>query len=287
MIIVKTEGGLGNQMFQYAFGKNLSIKYKKNYYLDTTWYFYKFFDQTPRNFELDKFQVSEINYLSKSKKFLNKIILIFSRKIKILQKIYQTEEQFHFNSKLKLNFFANYFTGYWQSYKYFDSIKVILQREFVPCEIDERSYNIIQKIKESYSLSIHIRRGDYVTNKNTHSFHGVCELNYYEEAIELIQRKRNEINLICIFSDDIDWVKQNLFIERIDVIYVSEIISDHIQEFEIMKQCHHNIIANSSFSWWSAYLNSNPEKIVIAPKKWFNDLSINTSDLFPKDWLLL
>ena len=133
---------------------------------------------------------------------------------------------------------------------------------------------------------MHIRRGDYVTNIHANIFHGLCDLDYYYKSINYI-RCNKQVDLICIFSDDIDWVKQNLFIEGVEIIYVSEFVIDHIQEFEIMKQCQHNIIANSSFSWWAAFLNSNPEKIVIAPKKWFNDESINTSDLCPQEWIRL
>ena len=207
-------------------------------------------------------------------------------KFKIFKSLCQNEVQFHYKPKIKFNFFVNYYSGYWQSYKYFYPIKDLLANEFIPNELSEKARGLINRIAVSQAISIHVRRGDYVNNASANSFHGLCDLDYYYKAVNDI-RCNKQVDLICIFSDDIDWVKQNLFIEGVDIIYVSEFVDDHIQEFEIMKQCQHNIIANSSFSWWAAFLNSNPEKIVIAPKKWFNDESINTSDLCPQEWIRL
>ena len=119
MVIIKTEGGLGNQMFQYAFGKQIAIKNKTNLYLDTTWYRIQFYNQTPRNFELNKFRIGQIKNITKEKKDLIIFFVYILRKFKIFKSLCQNEVQFHYKPKIKFNFFVNYYSGYWQSYKYF------------------------------------------------------------------------------------------------------------------------------------------------------------------------
>jgi hypothetical protein len=241
---------------------------------------------TTRSFELSELNITDLNVIESNRlvSFFSLILNQFSRRARAY--FFVGEEQFHFSELPKLNPFFTYLTGYWQSYKYFELIRDDLAYIFKPLHLDNYSKELIEKLKKNNSLSLHIRRGDYVTNFRANIFHGLCDLDYYNKAVNYI-RCIKQVDLICIFSDDIDWVKQNLFIEGVDIIYISEFVIDHIQEFEIMKQCQHNIIANSSFSWWAAFLNSNPEKIVIAPKKWFNDQSINTSDLCPQEWIRL
>ena len=271
MIIVNIIGGLGNQMFQYAIGKALSLKSKQKLKLDLT----SFKNYPLRNFELDVFkidpEIASTEEISQVKQ----------------NKLNFTEKYFHFDSEiLDLNQSA-FLVGYWQSEKYFINYKNIILKEFILKNELSHQSNQFQKIIEStVSVSLHIRRGDYVTNPTTNSVHGTCSLAYYKNAVSLISNRLKDPHFF-IFSDDLDWAKENLdFIDNITFVELDENIPDY-EEMYLMSQCKHNIIANSSFSWWGAWLNQNVDKIVIAPQKWFEDETINTNDLIPDSWIRL
>ena len=183
-----------------------------------------------------------------------------------------------------LNKKSLYLDGYWQTYKYFENIREILLEEFsLKEELNLENRNILNKIKSRNSISLHIRRGDYITNSHTSNVHGACSIHYYMEAIEYINR-RIDSPVYFIFSDDIQWVKENLEFNN-EKVYVD--INDGETAYcdlELMKNCQHNIIANSTFSWWGAWLNINKEKIVITPKKWMN-IKRDFSGLIPIGWI--
>jgi hypothetical protein len=142
---------------------------------------------------------------------------------------------------------------------------------------------LLKRVSSNNSVSVHIRRGDYVSNPHASKFHGTKGLDYYEKAVERIAETVKNPELFVI-SDDIEWCKENLRLP-----YKTTHIDGNagFEDMHIMSHCAHNIIANSSFSWWAAWLNTNPDKVVIAPKKWFNDESINTEDVVPKTWIRL
>jgi len=149
-----------------------------------------------------------------------------------------------------------------------------------------RKPQFAQQILAKESISLHIRRGDYVSNVYTNSVHGTCSLDYYQQAVTLLESKLNNPHFF-IFSDDLAWAKEHLsFIENVTFVELDVNIPDHDEMF-LMSQCLHHIIANSSFSWWGAWLNKNLDKIVIAPKRWFIDETYNTSDLIPDAWIRL
>ncbi|MEI6553564.1 MAG: alpha-1,2-fucosyltransferase, partial [bacterium] len=137
----------------------------------------------------------------------------------------------------------------------------------------------------SNSISIHIRRGDYISNQEANNFHGSCSIDYYTEAINIIKGKVSN-PIFFVFSDDIAWVKENL---KSDIVatWVSEYNLDNTEDLLLMSFCKHQIIANSSFSWWGAYLNRNINKIVIAPKKWIANKGYNTDEITPSSWIKL
>jgi hypothetical protein len=132
------------------------------------------------------------------------------------------------------------------------------------------------------AVSIHIRRGDYVLNTSTNKHHGVCNLDYYEAAVEYIREKIESLTFF-IFSDDIAWVKENLKLDN--AVFVSSPEIKDYEELILMSKCKHNIIANSSFSWWGAWLNQNPDKIVIAPRQWTTKKTADELDILPKSWI--
>ncbi len=293
MIIIQLQGGLGNQMFQYAFARLLVKKNNCTLKLDKS-----FFDAspnelsfTPRRFELgifknDYLQASsyEIRTLTQLS-FFNKIMtkLGFNK-----SKIF-LEPSFGFHRGALSIIAPVYIKGYFQSYKYFENQEMLIREIFsFPIEyLDGRNKSLLSKLQSEITISVHIRRGDYVNNKKTQQFHGNCSLEYYTNAISLLASK-NKVFTLIFFSDDSQWVK-----EQFETLPYSKIFVDYntnenswIDMF-LMSSCSHNIIANSSFSWWAAWLNMNKQKTIIAPKKWFADSERNTNDLIPPQWIRL
>jgi len=254
MIITKIQGGLGNQVFQWAYGKSLSIMYNNELFLDTTYYNNQLGD-TPRKYELNKFP----NLKYDSSNYGNK-------------KIIEVSDNFNYKELPYDDNYSYYLNGYWQSEKYFLNVSDIIRNELRPD--DETLEKLKVKVKEN-SVSLHIRRTDYITSNG---FHPVQTIEYYDKALEII----GEYNQIFVFSDDISWCKDNL--KYNNIFFVEN--QDNIEDLWLMSLCTHNIIANSSFSWWGAWLNQNQNKIVIAPKNWFGESSgLNQSDIIPNKWI--
>ncbi|MDR1877050.1 MAG: alpha-1,2-fucosyltransferase [Flavobacteriaceae bacterium] len=280
MVIVKLLGGLGNQMFQYAAGKALACKKNTSFYLNANAFItnYKYRSYDLRHFNIHEKSISlnearVVHYLSK-----------FNIAIKIYEEKSFTYQEDFFNQKSK----NIYFNGFFQSEKYFKNIEPILREDFkLLTPLSSPSEKILAVIKNVNSVSIHIRRGDYVTNTGANQLFGLCDLDYYKKAVRLIESKI-EAPHYFIFSDDIEWAKQNIQVgnSKTDFIDFND-SSKNYEDMELMKNCKHNIIANSSFSWWGAWLNDNPNKIVIAPKKWFASQEMDSKDLIPLTWVQL
>ena len=297
MICVKFFGGLGNQMFQYALGKSLSLKNGSEFVIDSSFYEKKFGDKltTQRSFELSVFNLKirevtkkELNILKPLHlRVLNTILIKLGFK-GIQFKKYFIEKNICFDSSIEAVQNSCYLSGYWQSYKYFENIKKELFHDFTFPEINDPSIlQILDNIFISKSVSLHIRRGDYLSmNKNNK--HICCDLGYYFLAIEYFKKIMSGV-IFFVFSDDIEWARINLNIGENAVYVTGNVDRKSYLDMQLMSYCKHNIIANSSFSWWGAWLNSNPDKIVIAPKIWFSDERLNnqTYDLIPKEWIRL
>ena len=177
-----------------------------------------------------------------------------------------------------------YLEGFWHSEKYFKDIENVIRQEFtIRDEPDALNKEMANKIMACEPVSIHIRRGDYVSDKKTNEFHGTCSLEYYNDAIGIITKEIKAPHFF-VFSDDPVWVQDNLKLKFSTTYLVYNGAEKAYEDLRLMSLCKHHIIANSSFSWWGAWLSGNPYKIVIAPKKWFNDETIDTSDLIPDEW---
>ncbi|MFZ6027456.1 MAG: alpha-1,2-fucosyltransferase [Chloroflexota bacterium] len=178
-----------------------------------------------------------------------------------------------------------YLHGYFQSERYFAANTALLRKEFsFRNEPTETNRKIARQIKATQAVSIHIRRGDYVSDTHTHQVHGVCSLEYYEESVKRVTSKVMAPHFY-VFSDDPVWVRENLHIEQ-PVTFISNNSPDQAHEdLHLMSLCQHHIIANSSFSWWGAWLNPNPDKIVMAPQRWYNDPNKDTRYLLPETWV--
>lgn len=291
MIIINLKGGIGNQLFQYALGRQLSLKNNTELFFDICAFrTYKW-----HKYSLDLFSIEEKFF---TRNFKNRILLRYYTYTQQSKQHYKrfklTEDTFKpFDSNI-LNAGKNtYLDGYWQSEKYFIQNKhIIINDLIIKRELNGINKEISATLNACNSVSIHIRRGNYVSNSEVNNTHGTCDSNYYDKSIKyIIHRVQNPH--FFIFSDEIEWAKSNFkinyphtFIDS-NIGYDGENYQDdkNVDDLRLMSLCKHNIIANSSFSWWGAWLNQNPEKIVVAPKKWFNDETIDTSDLIPENWI--
>lgn len=267
MIVVRILGGLGNQMFQYAYAKALQQKGFK-VTLDLS----KFRTYTLHGgYQLNHFKI-DLEAARPISSFLANIRLKKNRK----------ENSLLFDKSL-LTLSGNEFVkGYFQTEKYFSTIRDILLKEFViEKELSQTTKNFAATIEsKASSCSLHIRRGDYVSDKKTNTVHGTCSLTYYKKAIDIVLEKHQDTHFF-VFSDDISWTRENLKIEN--AIYIDHKTIPH-EDLYLMSLCQHNITANSSFSWWGAWLNTTKQKMVIAPKKWF----VNTeNEIACEKWIRL
>ena len=287
-IIVKLQGGLGNQLFQYAFGVAFKLKYNALVTYDTHMYTRKESDVlTKRTLEIEKLigGLTEVDQ-KKLKRYhwsLSKANLIkyWVHKLKgNLPAIIMNDLNAINFKTLSKNMYAD---GYWQSEKYFVEFRKELLNDLkfkISNEVHFES--IYDQIKaNTTTCSVHIRRGDYVTNELYNNVYLQLTKSYYDLAMNHIMKYDPDTKFI-IFSDDMDWVKDNLKFEN--AIYCSN-MNSAIEDLHLMSLCSHNIIANSTFSWWGAWLNNNKNKIVVSPKYWFNDVEKNKNDIIPNSWI--
>lgn len=297
MIVVKLMGGLGNQMFQYAFAKSLAIKNNTSLKIDLTF----LLDRTPRenfvfrDYDLDIFNI-EADFINeselanfKAKKSPSFIDRLFSRTIEP-ETIFLDEQNFHFDAANIVSGTNIYMNGYWQTEKYFQDIEAQIRKDFTfKYVFNEIENELNNQILHTNSVCVNFRRTDFVDLKSSADTHGLTEMAYYQNAVELVGKKIDNTHFY-IFSDDIDWCKENVKIDFpvifVDHVYKGFKFSAYLQ---LMKNCKHFIIPNSTFAWWAAWLSENEDKLVIAPQKWFKDqvLQSQTEDILPRKWIKL
>lgn len=282
MIIIRFIGGLGNQLFQYAFYKQLEVNYPqeeikvditefKNYALHNGFELERVFNLT-----LNKANQKEIIKVKSGRSFFAKV----KRKLVGYKSTHIFQDKFDYSHVGGRNL---YLDGYWQHPKFWelthDNLAKFLQFNI---DLSIKSKEILNKIKTENSISIHIRRGDYLLPQNANIFTN-CSLDYYQKSISYFEEKYPDISFY-VFSDDINWVKDNLKVDS-SVEFINHNTGNKSSEdLFLMSQCKHNIIANSSFSWWGAYLNKNPNNEVICPDRWWKDPNHNDEIYIPKNW---
>jgi hypothetical protein len=181
-----------------------------------------------------------------------------------------------------------YLHGFWQSEKYFKNIEGIIRSEFsLKDSLSQKTLEVSKKITtKQNTVSLHIRRGDYVTDIKTHNFLGLCSPDYYKKCVSHLGDALGNLN-IFVFSDDPVWARENLiFDHHLDFVDHND-IKHAYEDMYLMSLCEHNIIANSSFSWWGAWLNNNKNKKVFAPRKWIVNTNHTDLDVVPEDWSLI
>lgn len=286
-IIVSLQGGLGNQLFQYASAKALADQNNSELSFDLEWFKTSKtkYTVTNREFALAPFEITAaiepIKELPKNR---------ISRK---LYNIFFRKEAYNIYYEKSFNFDENFFKintpvhlkGYWQSYKYFQNIENTIRLDLgTPKNLSNASLTMMQKIQGSDAICLHIRRGDYVSNKHANDFHGLCELEYYNEALSIVS-KDLALPHCFIFSDEPGWVRENMLLPfTTTIVDINGPDTPH-EDLWLMAACRRFVIANSSLSWWGAWLSNHSDKIVVAPKKWFRNDSQDTSDLIPDNWI--
>lgn len=278
MVITRLIGGLGNQMFQYAIGRRLALDLGVRLIVDVTAFKqYTLHPPDILNYRIHGIKMSRGGLLFDRVSSLPLLTRILGLQVR-------GEKSFSFDSAAIGAAREHVFlTGYWQTERYFSKIRSTLVEDFqLKNSPDANNEEFLRRIVSVPSVSLHIRRGDYVSNPNAAAVHGVIPLSYYHEAMRDIETREPEVHYF-VFSDDPEWASKNLQSKR-PMEFVSHNESKGFEDLRLMSACRHQIIANSTFSWWGAWLNCYPHKRIYAPDPWFKDKSLNATDLLPKEW---
>jgi hypothetical protein len=293
MIVTRIYGGLANQMFQYAAGRRLALHHNTQLKLDISTYHspIKPYKLWPFELELCNIQATTtklplLGGLSGQSPLESRVgqagAKLRGSKLKLL-----AEKHYHFDSSVLKAPDNTLLDGYWQSAKYFEDVADQIRQDLsFKAEPDDINRKFSQQITGVTAVSLHVRRGDYVSDASANQFHGTSPLVYYNAAVDHIASKIKDPHFF-VFSDDPAWCKENLKTDYPTTYIEHNTGAKSFEDMRLMSQCQHHIIANSSFSWWGAWLNPSKDKIVIAPKKWFNDKDVDTSDLIPAEWTRL
>jgi hypothetical protein len=285
MIITEINGGLGNQFFQYAAGLSLALRHQSPLKIKVQ---FKSTD-TSRSFGLSHFKINlteatqeDVNKLYTSSPVVRAIQAILPSQFKHFYK----EKHFAYQSGFEKLGPNVYLKGYWQSERYFSSIAEQVKATFtLKPEYYSTVLSLIDEINTSESVSIHIRKGDYLLHPYA-DYYASLESAYYINAIAAIQEQHPLLKLF-VFTDDPKWVKENLQLTTPYRLISGIETSSMYEDFQAMLSCKYHIIANSSFSWWTAWLSTREGKKVVAPKNWFKNGPTDTEDLVPKSWLIV
>lgn len=295
MIITGILSGLGNQMFQYAAGRSLAEHHRTILKLDISW-FSSSDQQTPRNYELDVFRVPEPIATSAERAafthrpsggIFNRLRNKINRNRPPHKQYVYCEPHFHIDPHFYKARSSTLLRGYWQSEFYFLPIAGLIRRQFSIASLPgAQNKDWEHKIRNVNAVSLHVRRGDMVNHPEVARVHGSCDLSYYRTAVGRIA-ELVENPVFFIFSDDPAWCLQHLELSFPFYIIDNNQGEHSYIDMQLMRMCRHHIIANSSFSWWGAWLNDFPGKKVISPLRWFNEAPHNTKDLIPQGWIRL
>ena len=292
MIISKLCGGLGNQMFQYAAARAVAIDRRQPVLVDTSWFDIEH-GGTYRVYELGIFSadipIAEASLVASLQPSVAANLLQravrkgFSLQLN-LSRSYVREPHYHYWTKLGEVPSPCLLDGYWQSPKYFEKHAQAIREDFsFPLIEGEENQAVLDSIRNSENpVSIHIRRGDYVSDSKTNATHGCCSPAYYSTAISHMESSLVNPSYY-FFSDDPEWVKENFSLKNM-VVVQGNMDETAFRDMQLMSECKHHVIANSSFSWWGAWLSEH-QGMTIAPKQWFQDASFNTKDVYCDEWI--
>lgn len=292
MILAKLRGGLSNQMFQYAAARRLAHHHQTDVRIDASWYETQR-DATPRRFELTQLCISgelatrweTIGMDGVRSARLYELPVALYRKVRPRYR-FVAERTFRFDPRiLELPDDVCLF-GYWVSERYFADIEDIIRKEFhFRASPSPENTARLEQLRSCESVAVHVRRGDYASDPQLREIHGLCGPDYYARAADEIRRRVRE-PVFFLFSDDLEWAVDNLDLGETVVVDDNRDEASP-EDLRLMAGARHNIIANSGFSWWGAWLNPNPEKVIVAPERWLADPSYDASDALPTSWIAL
>lgn len=276
MIITKISDGFGNQLFMYACGYAASRRLSTKLALDLTY----LSTNSLRNYELDKLNISYDKIFSVDN--IQYPLNIAVRKILHLiircqYKIFREKTAYKYDKRITNIAQNSYLFGYWQTEKYFKEYREDILKMFTPrYNLSQEINSFIDKVRSCNSVAVHVRRGDYVKL-------GIClDSSYYKNAFTVLNEKFKDLTYF-VFSDNVEYAKQMFKDMDGTFEYVENLSSNStLDDFFVMKECKHIIMANSSYSWWAAWLNNNPQKVAIYP----NDKQ-SMSDFYPKEWIMI
>ena len=284
MIVVKIKGGLGNQMFQYAAGRALALKTGLPLVLDQRHYR----REREHGYGLKAFKLADVPLsekrlppLLRDRPLAYWVWRLVGREPKLLR-----QKGVGFDPNIAAVCGPAWIDGYFQSEQFFAAQAATIRAELSPISpLDAENARWLAEIKaEPRAVSLHVRRGDYVQNSKVTARHGICTPNYYAHALDHVAQKMGADPIIYAFSDDPAWVRENLKLP-VEIRTVGHNDSSrNVEDLRLMNACRHHIIANSSFSWWGAWLNPNADKIVTAPAQWFADPAYANPDILADSW---
>lgn len=288
MIVVRLCGGLGNQLFQYAVGRRLAVARGAELVLDLGWYERTPPSDTPRPYELGHYPIQARTATPAEALWCRLHEGRLLRRLPFLPRRWRhcREKGFEFDPLILDLPDGIYLDGYWQSHRYFEEIAVLIRAELTPAaRFGAQDDKVATMIAAGNAVSVHVRRGDYVTHQMAAQTHGLCSLDYYMAALAQVQSRVKQPHFF-VFSDDPAWTRENLPLPGIATFVDHNGPADAFQDLRLMSLCDHQITANSSFSWWGAWLNTRPNKIVVTPRQWFAKQQ-DLASLTPDNWIRL
>ncbi len=275
MVVAKVYGGLGNQMFQYAAGYALARRLDTRLVLDTAW-FDPEVGPALRPFELHWFGIE--GGITRRDRIL----------LRLRRAVVVTEQRFGYDIELETARGTVVLDGYWQSYKYFEGCADEIRAAFrFPELVSDEGKEVARAIEAcDCSVGVHVRRGDYAANPKLRRIHGVLSPEYYANAAAQIRGKVASDVRFFVFSDDIEWCRSSLQLGSDTAFVAGGRAAPDYEDMALLARCDHHVLANSSFSWWGAWLSPR-DGIVVAPRPWFTDPTLTVEALLPPTWIEL
>jgi len=284
MIATHIFGGMGNQLFQVAAGKALAARLGVELVVDT-----RYFDRPrPVGLRLQHFnvQAAEVARTGLPAMRHEGLARYLAARIRGTHWHMFAERGLPYDPAFAELGDGSYLKGYWQSERYFGDFGNLMREHLaIVTPPDAETVRVMQMQDRCFAVSLHVRRGDYVSNPKFLATHGICSLDYYRKAADRIAESSTVAPTFFAFSDEPDWVRDNLDLPYDMVIVSHNRVERNYEDIRLMARCRHHIVANSSFSWWGAWWNPDPDKMVIAPSRWFADPAKDDSDLVPQSWL--
>jgi len=293
-VIVEIQGGLGNQLFRYAYGLSLAQRMGARLLVDTRKLNRRVPGVTPRDFALDALRVSPIHATAEELRPFDFILSAHPHLARLMRKWSPGSKfKFHKESTFRYQEFPEfkarslYVQGYWQSARYFmnvaDQLREMLEPKF---PLSDESLQLRNEIADSNSLCVNVRRGDFTINSGL-NFHGLLGVEYYQQATRILSMQ-NSVDRIFIFSDEPDWCEENLKLGRNQIIVSHRHAGpEFVHYLHLMAECKFFVVPNSTFAWWAVWLSRLDNPNVVAPANWFRESTFDTSDLIPESWTRL